>query len=101
LWKWNPFRPALSWEKAEQAAALTMELQKLQRKLMLSPQAEVLDGLRENTISCRKRLDSIFKKKCLRKAPGYAQLDAAESLQKEVELLERTLLYLRTERELS
>jgi len=111
FWKWNPLKPALSLEKAELAAKLTVEFECLQNALIKCSDLEngerVMGAMRESLHDYQGRLVSIFGKKALLKLKPYQDLSESESDDVSFESVLResvhfgdTLETLQTEREM-
>ncbi len=102
FWKWNPFRPALSWEKARQAAALTLEVEKLQEEIGKTTLPETSEYLRSELLNTRRRMADIFNRKYLKRAGCLDKMDAdGGEIKKDIETVRTMLEVLRTERELN
>ncbi len=81
FWKWNPFRPALKEQEADEAARLILEFRGLQASL--SPYAPPEDcaesgrRFREGLCECAARLESVLGRKRLAgMAPSFARFTA-------------------------
>ncbi len=118
-WKWNPFKYAISMEKAEKAVKITKEFDDVKRTLAEAKIAtdsnyrKAKDEFLERLYGCMDGLTDVFGKKELARIPDYADLAEAMRARElledaEIPLLERasdkfskTLEFLQAERQLA
>ncbi len=97
FWKWNPLKPALTWEDADNAAKVAVELGHLKEEVSVTSNDEIRRRLSES----KARLEQIFGAKKLSKAPEYGHLNDMQDTQKSCQILLETVEFLQNEHELS
>ena len=117
-WKWNPFKLALSEEKAVEAVRITREFDDVQDMLTKTKIAadsdyrKIKDEFLERLNECVKGITEVFGRRTLARIPEYADLSemmrAREIFDVEISLMEsasdkfsKTLEFLQTERQLA
>ncbi len=115
IWRWNPFKPALSVKKAAKAAIVTYRFRDLQKRLANAADPrfrKIKDGFQQTMSECLEGVTDIFGRKMLMQIPEYKKVSemigsegwagaGLPELQAAAQDFSKTLETLQTEKELS